>query len=167
MCGAWTHFSSKTPPLPLLFILLLVDAPSCYNCINFSHVSYYKKRRGMAQQTQEQEHDNQHRDGQRHPLPLWVHWFIVLFVPLVFIVGAMLGIIQGCAGYPAHPFSKRQFSPWNFAGAIRLFPSSSQGRILQEASSCLDPDDLSICSPGAIRLFPGRPVFTCSTPGCS
>src|SRR2546430_3692113 len=49
----------------------------------------------MAQQTQEQEHDNLHRDGQRHPLPLWVRWFIVLFVPLVVIVGAILWIIQG------------------------------------------------------------------------
>ena len=49
----------------------------------------------MAQQTQEQEHDKLHRDGQRHPLPLWVRWFIVLFVPLVVIVGAILWIIQG------------------------------------------------------------------------
>jgi hypothetical protein len=49
----------------------------------------------MAQQTQKQEHDNLHRDGQRHPFPLWVRWFIVLFVPLVVIVGTILWIIQG------------------------------------------------------------------------
>src|SRR5207248_7203912 len=30
-----------------------------------------------------------------HPLPLWVRWFIVLFVPLVVTVGAILWIIQG------------------------------------------------------------------------
>src|SRR2546421_3029946 len=49
----------------------------------------------MAQRTQKPEHDNLHRDGQRHPFPLWVRWFIVLFVPLVVIVGSILWIIQG------------------------------------------------------------------------
>src|SRR5438874_12765625 len=49
----------------------------------------------MARRTQEQKHDNLHRDGQRHPLPFCVRWFIVLFVPLVVIVGAILWIIQG------------------------------------------------------------------------
>src|SRR5438874_7883527 len=49
----------------------------------------------MARRTQEQKHDNLHRDGQRHPLPLWVRWFIVLFVLLVVIVGTILWIIQG------------------------------------------------------------------------
>ena len=49
----------------------------------------------MAQQMQKQEHENLHRDGQRHPFPLWVRWFIVLFVPLIVIVGTILWIIQG------------------------------------------------------------------------
>src|SRR5438270_11489538 len=49
----------------------------------------------MEQQTQEQEPNNLYRDGPRHPLPLWVRWFIVLFVPLVVIVGTILWIIQG------------------------------------------------------------------------
>jgi hypothetical protein len=44
---------------------------------------------------QEQEHDQLHRGKQRHPLPLWVRWFIVLFVPLVVLVGTVLWIIQG------------------------------------------------------------------------
>ena len=53
----------------------------------------------MAQQMQKQEHENLHRDGQRHPFPLWVRWFIVLFVPLVVIVGTSLWIIQGAQAF--------------------------------------------------------------------
>ena len=45
-----------------------------------------------------------------------------------------------------------------------FFPGS---RILQEWNGCLGHDDLSICSPSAIRLFPERPVFTCYTTRCS
>ena len=48
------------------------------------------------------------------------------------------------------------------------FPAFFRGtRILQEGNGCLDHDPLSMCPPSAIRLYPERPVFTCSTPGWS
>jgi hypothetical protein len=49
---------------------------------------------------------------------------------------------------------KRQLSPSNFAGAIRLFPPSSQGLAFAGNE---DQDDLSICSPSVIRLIQSSP----------
>jgi len=72
-----------------------------------------------------------------------------------------------CAGYLAHPFSKETVFTLEFRRCDPSFPAFFPGsRILQEGNSCLDHDDLSICSPSAIRLFPERPVFTCYTTGC-
>lgn len=42
----------------------------------------------------EQQYNNPAEAGQRHPLPLWVRWLIVAFVPSVIIGGAVFWIIQ-------------------------------------------------------------------------
>jgi hypothetical protein len=49
----------------------------------------------VTQHMQEQEHDQLHRGKQRHPLPLWVRWFIVLFVPLLFLSAQFFGLSKG------------------------------------------------------------------------
>ena len=58
---------------------------------------------------------------------------------------------------------KRQFSPSNFADAIRLFPPSSQGLASARKGLVVSITTTFHLFPGAIHLFPERPVFTCST----
>ena len=36
-----------------------------------------------------------HEQEQKHPLPLWMRWLIVCFVPLLIAGGTILWIIQG------------------------------------------------------------------------
>src|SRR2546421_13006603 len=122
----------------------------------------------MAQRTQKPEHDNLHRDGQRHPFPLWVRWFIVLFVPLVVIVGTILWITQGAGAIiPIAVLTAlgiliafSQVLPWLFPNikhehSIIASPlPSSEGQHIFSSSS------LSVPSPSSVPTHPAEIIRT-------
>src|SRR6266849_4056873 len=109
----------------------------------------------MAQQTQKQEHDNLRRDGQRHPFPLWVRWFIVLFVPLVVIVGTILWIIQGAhAIIPIAVLTAlgiliafSQVLPWLFPNFRHEHLTTSSPQPISDGQHMLSPSPLSQSPP--------------------
>src|SRR5437588_13093819 len=109
----------------------------------------------MAQRTQKPEHDNLHRDGQRHPFPLWVRWFIILFVPLVIIVGTILWIIQGAhAILPIAVLTAlgiliafSQVLPWLFPSLIHQHSTTSSPQAISDGQHMLSPSPLSPSPP--------------------
>ena len=56
-----------------------------YDAINFVKLS--KGNHRMVPQPEEK--------VQKHPLPLWVRWFMVLLILVVIVAGTILWIIQG------------------------------------------------------------------------
>jgi WD40 repeat protein len=109
----------------------------------------------MEQQTQKQEHDNLHRDGQRHPFPLWVRWFIVLFVPLVVIVGTILWIIEGAhAIIPIAVLTAlgiliafSQVLPWLFPNFRHEHLTTSSPQPISDGQHMFSPSPLSQLPP--------------------
>jgi hypothetical protein len=117
----------------------------------------------MARQMQEQEHNDLHRDERRHPLPLWVRWFIVLFVLFIVIACTILWIIQGAqAIIPVAVFTAlgiiiafSQVLPWLFPDIKHEHSPTSSSQSISGSSHMFSPSPFSQSPPSSAQTpFP-------------